>query len=201
MTQQCGSCPANAYRPAGEQSLAGCFGLFELSAIGEGLHTLVEAAISATQRSADFDSAFLVTQPRWYGLWATSPLSDQQIDLHLQLAKSLSSLDGRLATLLKTWHAVLDAARSAHLPLHVRLYPRGEIRDFRWTVAAHCPRCHVERPAQSRVCPVCGIEAHAMPPRKRHLRGSRPYWPLRGFMNEASTIQFLDRYRKKRSGD
>lgn len=191
---QCRYCPANAVRPKELDSLAGCYGWFELSALSDELHSRVEQAAKKLASDETWARAFLPTRPRWYGLWVSSPLTAQQLELHHQLALTLSADDEHFRAAFEDWMKAVAAAKDAQLPLHVRLYPAGQIQDRRWTVAAHCPQCMAERAERSRSCAVCGLQACALPPKRRHLRGTRPFRPLREFMNEEKLSRFTARY-------
>ena len=193
----CGVCPANVVRTNGTQSLVGCFGWFEWSALGEQFYMLVDDALRQLDIVAEMRREFLGTCPTWYGLWAASPLSDAQLRLHAQLAAALSAHDERLAAALREWQLALHAAAEFSLPLHVTYSPRGQVDGPMWFVPAHCSRCKAPPPTNGDRCPVCGHFAFAQP-RRRRAKGRRPYLPLESFLGPAASAEFLARYREFR---
>lgn len=199
--QWCSQCPANAAKTTGTLSWAGCFGWFELSFLGDSLHQFVEDVIhtsNATLRTK-IETNFLPTRPVWFGLWATSPLTEIQVQCHLEIADALSAANGNVEKTLREWRATLVAARQFSLPLHVVHFPAGVVQNNRWFVPACCERCHATRENPRRPCPACGWNSFPSPSRRRHVQGIRPYRPLKTFMTETQVADFLQRYHEQRN--
>src|SRR5262249_4163901 len=114
---------------------------------------------------------FAPPRPLWFGLWVSSPLSEQQIEVMDLVLTDLAAVQASVAKSLGGLLAALRAARRHGLPLHVRMPPPGH-RDFGLsTVFAHCPRCkadvdrknHWREVAAPARCPVCRYEGPMVP--------------------------------------
>lgn len=188
VTSQCAACPANVLPgELASERFAGCFGLLILeSPLAERLEAALEQVRGSDPQR--FDAAFLVSQPRRYGVWAT-PLEASQITLLAEvfgvLASDESSRD------VAEFQRALQVAQATGLTLHARLYPPGEVQSFAWTVAAHCPRCRAPMTMAARRCPVCQFVGRALPGKKRKPRGQRPYVPLARFLGERAARELL----------
>ena len=163
----------------------------------------VEKAAAGAGIEAELSRHFLVTRPRWYGLWASSPLSPVQLELlevllERLVADDLPGLAPRHDVAgLDDLRAAIVVARRENVPLHVQYGPRGEVFERTWFVAAHCGRCRAAREPQSRRCGVCGQPGPAEPARRRQAKGTRPYGPLSRFLGADGARQFLDRYWRR----
>src|SRR5262245_37624558 len=76
--QMCGACPANAQDRVHTDMLAGCYGVVPLTP-GEHMHEAFDTAILGGELAQTHEGLFLITKPRWYGLWMQSPLSHEQV--------------------------------------------------------------------------------------------------------------------------
>jgi hypothetical protein len=188
VTSRCAACPANVL--PGEvvrQRFAGCFGLLILESP---LVERLEAAIEQVRRSdiERFDTVFLASQPRRYGIWAT-PLEVPQIAILAEVFQQLQ-LDAPSRDVAEFQRA-LQLAQANHLALHARLYPTGMVQSFAWTVASHCPRCRAPMAMTAHCCPACRFVGRALPGKKRKPRGQRPYVPLARFLGEQAARDLL----------
>jgi hypothetical protein len=158
----CGACPANL-RPGG---LAGCVGAVYQLPDSESTQEQLERIFAKLGIAEAMSTAFLRTNPIWYGLWARSPLSREAAGLLRVLLEEMHREDAE-----EPWEdareeqrAHLDALRAflraaslaeaGELPLHVDLAPPGHV-DFGYrTVFEHCPVCKAPHPGDT--CQVCG---------------------------------------------
>jgi hypothetical protein len=110
-------------------------------------------------------------------------------------------------------------ALTAQRPLHVRLYPAGQIEGTWWRLVAHCPQCKAEWPVasgrrqppddaeatqspnhrgahapRSPRCNVCNYVGHPAPDKKRRPRGKRPYTRLDNILGGGQSTEYLARY-------
>lgn len=105
---------------------------------------------------------------------------------------------------LDAWSLLAAALRVAHqqrLPVHVQLYPPGRVEGRWWLLPAHCPQCRTVwpqasqgSPPRSGRCAVCDYVGQPAPPRRRCVRGSRPYQPLQRLLNPSVHGEWLSRY-------
>lgn len=188
VTSQCATCPANVLPgEVASERMAGCFGLLILESP---LVERLEAALEQVRASDPqrFDAAFLASQPRRYGVWAT-PLESSQIALLVEIFQSLSPDEASRD--VAEFQRALQLAHTTGLSLQARLYPPGVVQSFAWTVAAHCPRCRAAMTLAARKCPACQFVGRALPGKKRKPRGQRPYVPLARFLGEHAARELL----------
>jgi ribosomal protein L37E len=180
---QCPDCPANVLRQRAGSGLAGCFGLLPYdSALAEAW----EEAIGGN----DGAHLFLATSPRWFGLWAASPLSPA----HLESLESILAALVHLHPAHVEFHQAVRLARQQQLALHVQANPTGSFDEQAWRIAPHCQRCKATMNERQHRCSTCGLVARAEPARQRKPRGLRPYVPLARFLGESGAAAFLARY-------
>ncbi|MDG2467756.1 MAG: hypothetical protein P8M80_00625, partial [Pirellulaceae bacterium] len=85
------------------------------------------------------------------------------------------------------------------LPIKVQFVPAGRIANRFWYLPQHCCSCKaVCEPWKGR-CPVCQSSDPPLPPRKRHLRGDRPYWPLVRFLGSEGANNLVKKYTRGKS--
>ncbi len=188
VTSQCTMCPANVLpgESPGER-LAGCFGLLILESP---LVEQFEAAIEQV-RACDrmrFDAAFLASQPRHYGVWAT-PLESPQVALLVEIFRELQHDEASRE--VTEFCRALQLAQATGISLQARLYPPGVVQSLAWTVASHCPRCRAPMTMAARRCLTCQFVGRALPEKKRKPRGQRPYVPLARFLGERAAVELL----------
>ncbi|MCE9524988.1 MAG: hypothetical protein K8R36_02925 [Planctomycetales bacterium] len=191
----CRECPANAGLKENRQSLAGCFGMVGLPPDEAEVHTAVEEAIGRLNLWTDVEASFQATKPAWYGLWMQSPLNAPRSRLLQLILQSAGGREGSYLTAIRQMILGLEAAVQHNLPLHVRLYPRGEVQGVWWNLVPHCQNCHAPWLESNRdQCQVCGYVGRPASPPKRRARGTRPYWPLERMMGKEKAAEFLVRY-------
>jgi hypothetical protein len=186
----CDECPANSLRGHRGRQVVGCFGMWPLPADLNRFYEVVDAALAASQLPT-------VTKPGWFGLWMNSPLAGHSCG---ELARVLASVpidDPASDAGRKELTIALEAAARHHIPLHVQLYPRGRTDGPWWQLAPHCDRCQSEWIGRG-PCQVCGQTAHPASPRKRRVRGERPYFQLVRLLGEEQTAALLVRYKEHR---
>jgi hypothetical protein len=162
---QCDHCPANT-----TAGLAGCFGLLTFD---EQLQDLL-ARHEWIERLREH---FPPTNPPWYGLWLSSPLTPKQRELLAELGLGLPA--------------------APDLSLHVQSFPAGAFDPQAWAIHPHCPRCKGPMSQRERRCAVCGLIGRAEPQRIRKPRGRRPFLPLKSFLGEAAAKELIERYRTR----
>jgi hypothetical protein len=195
----CRDCPANALRREYRNCLAGCFGMVPLPPDESEVHTAVEEAIARLNLRANVATNFAVTKPAWYGLWMRSPLDAPRALLLKFILRNASGCEPGYAKATNQMILGLSAAYEHNLPLHVRLYPRGEVSGVWWNLLLHCQNCHAPWPEVEREeCQVCGYVGRPASPPKRRARGTRPYWPLERMMGKEKAAEFLLRYEAQR---
>lgn len=196
----CRDCPANALRKENPSNLAGCFGMVPLPAIESEVHAAVEAAIDRLNLRANVQASFPATIPAWYGLWMHSPLDAPRA---LLLKFILRNADGSDPDYVRTINQMILGLSAAHehgLPLHVRLYPRGEVQGTWWNLVPYCQTCRAPWPKpEDEQCLTCGYVDHPASPPKRRARGTRPYWPLERMLGKEQAAEFLMRYEARSS--
>ncbi len=188
VTSQCATCPANVLPgELASERFAGCFGLLILeSPLAEQLEAAIEQVRASDPER--FDDAFLASQPRRYGVWAT-PFASPQITLLIEIFCVLQVDESSRE--VAEFRRALQLVHAAGLSLYARLYPPGEVQSFAWTVASHCPRCRAPMTMAARRCPACQFVGRALPGKKRKPRGQRPYVPLARFLGERAALELL----------
>ena len=184
---QCDSCAANTLRGRTTSGLAGCFGTLVLDAPRG---ASIDRAIASAALEERVAAHFLPTQPRWYGLWTTTPLTVAQLAVLRNLWEAMTETPQATDN---EFLAALNIAQQHGFELHVRLYPAGESDRDWWRLAAHCGRCKAPQNPLERRCAVCGLVAPAEPARKRKPRGNRPFVPLARFLGEQAAAELLER--------
>jgi hypothetical protein len=196
----CRDCPANAMLKENPSSLAGCFGMVPLPKIESEVHSAVEAAIDRLNLRANIQASFPATNPAWYGLWMHSPLDAPRALLLKFILRNAGGNDPAYVRAINQMILGLSAAYEHDLPLHVRLYPRGEVQGVWWNLVPHCQACHAPWPeSQREQCLTCGYVGHPASPPKRRARGTRPYWPLERMLGKEQAAEFLMRYEGRSS--
>ena len=195
----CRDCPANALRREDVNSLGGCFGMVGLPDDEKVVHAAVEGAIDRLNLRANVAANFPVTKPAWYGLWMRSPLNTSQALLLKSILTNAGAMESGYVESINQMILGLSAAYEHNLPLHVRLYPRGEVSGVWWNLVPHCQNCHAPWPeSQGEQCQVCGYVGRPASPPKRRARGTRPYWPLERMLGKEKAAEFLVRYEVQR---
>lgn len=190
----CRDCPANALCGHRGRTVAGCLGMWPLPADLDGFCRQVEDCIAADRTIAAAVPAVETTSPGWYGLWLASPLAGPPAAAIAGLLRQLVLDDPVSATGRDELLLALVAAAGGNIPLHVRLYPPGSVEGPWWSLVSHCGRCQAPWTG-SGPCSVCGRESHPASPKKRHVRGQRPYRPLVNLLGRENAGEFLVRYR------
>jgi hypothetical protein len=189
----CDNCPANALGDNRGRQVVGCFGMWPLPTDLNRFYEHVDAALAESRLPTN-------TRPGWFGLWMNSPLSG---DTCSELVRVLAGLriddpasDAGRAELV----IALEAAARHDIPLRVQLYPRGRTDDPWWQLADHCGRCHAEWTG-SGPCRVCGQTVHPAAPKKRRVRGQRPYFPVVRLLGAEHAAELWVRYGSLRRTD
>jgi hypothetical protein len=155
----CGNCPANVWSD-GMEKMGGCWGVIGIDPDEPALQEAVAHSIASQSLQAAVASAFLPTDPLWYGFWINSPLSVEQCDLLTTILSGVALLGADDRRIL----LALEASLIHHLPLHVNLTPLGHTDLGIYTVFPHCPRCKAFAGFRwrsvvsltSQTCKVCG---------------------------------------------
>ena len=157
--QTCGTCPANALEDPAKQ-LAGCCGHLSPDPDDPKLDEALRRAIRDKGLETRFAEAFTRTKPLWYGLWISSPLSREQLDIvRAILPPELSEWREEEVRFLRAAKASLDRG----IPLDVQLAAPGHTDLGFLTTFPHCPRCKkgsgerwTERSKKAKACSACG---------------------------------------------
>jgi hypothetical protein len=174
LRQMCSRCPANAQ----PQELARCVGTVPQWPDSPDTEEQLNRIINRLGLESAMANAFPATTPRWYGLWAVSPiphaslgllktllsemLDEDREELESQNQRGQDQIDEFRATL-----SAIDIAITERLNLHVRLLPLGHTDFGIYTVFPHCPFCKAlakvarwqrEYPINHHVCHVCGTK-------------------------------------------
>jgi hypothetical protein len=182
----CDDCPANTLRGHKGREVVGCFGMWPLPETVDGLCQQVEELASPTG-----------TSPRWYGLWLRAPIVGDEAARLAAILRRLSlddplSSPGRDELLL-----ALAVAARGEFSLHFRHYPPGNAEGGWWNLVPHCEICQAPWTGEGR-CRVCGLATHPASPKKRRIRGQRPYYPLVRLLGAERTAEHLVRYCEHR---
>lgn len=165
----CWNCPAN-----GEAArFPKCIGIFSRSEGSDEFVVALERELVATKPHIPR------TTPKWYGIWADSPLRGERLQLTANIIESAThqlTAEFRPATDLLLG---LKTAGKLNASLHTQLLPSGLIRDGRWELPAHCGYCGGVRAARQRICKICKHDDRWKSPEKRHPMGIRPYRPAK----------------------
>ncbi len=168
----CTECPANALSTFRQPSYAGCYGLFPLPQPSE-------LFLARSQKCERNNQLFPPTQWLWYGWWMQSPLNAKQTNY---LANVFTALRNEPAfaedRALQELAIALRLCDERGLHLSVQLFPAGEIDGLWWNLVPHCGVCHAAWQDGSRSCAMCGQARHPASPKKRRVRGTRPYRPI-----------------------
>ncbi|HZL88301.1 MAG TPA: hypothetical protein VFB96_07980 [Pirellulaceae bacterium] len=186
----CDACPANALRGHRGRQVVGCFGMWPLPADLNRFYEQVDAALVSTELPAN-------TNPRWFGLWMNLPLASDACDTLARMLAALPIDDAASDAGRQELVIALEAAARHDISLYAQLYPRGHSDGPWWHLVPHCGRCQAEW-SGSGPCRVCGQTAHPASPRKRSVRGQRPYVPLVRLLGEQQAAALLLRYRSAR---
>lgn len=169
LQSHCTTCPANALTGRITPSYAGCYGLFPVPEPRE-------TFLARTQKFARNNQLFAPTQYLWFGWWLKSPLNSEQIAYLANVFGTLAS-EPEFATNepLQDLAAALRLCVANELRLSAQLYPAGQIDGLWWNLVPHCGICHAPWEPGSTSCPICGQSRHPASPKKRRVRGDRPY--------------------------
>jgi len=130
----CGQCPANAF-PAGR--MAGCCEFLSVDPGDPEMEAALRAAIHGGLAD-EFAAAFPRTDPLWYGLWISDPLSPAQLRLLPRLLPASITAGG---TGLRQFRRACELAAEHGIEMRVHMPPPGHV-DFGFeTTFPHCPRC------------------------------------------------------------
>ena len=193
----CRDCAANSLLKENLNSLAGCFGMVPLLPVEAEVHSAVEQAIDRLNLRANVQASFQTTRPAWYGLWMRSPLDAPRALLLKFILRNAGGSDASYVRAMNQMILGLSASYEHALPLHVRLYPRGEVRGTWWKLVPHCQECNAPWPEPQREqCQVCGYVGRPASPPKRRARGTRPYWPLERMLGIEKAAELLSRFER-----
>lgn len=169
LAASCSGCLANPLAGRQTPSYAGCYGLCPLPEPRE-------AFLNRTQKFGRNNQLFAATQYLWFGWWLKSPLSAEQLDYLAVAFRTLTS-EATYATNrpLQELAAALQLCVTNQLTLSVQLYPAGQIDGVWWNLVPHCGICHAPWEQDSTRCTMCGQSRHPASPKKRRVRGDRPY--------------------------
>ena len=186
----CDKCPANALRGHLGRQVVGCFGMWPLPEDLDGFYEQVESIIPGDPQIATLSSI----TPRWYGLWLHSPLPPETASALAVLIRELqlsaaASAAGRDELLL-----ALAIAAAGQFPLHFRLYPPGQVAGPWWNLVPHWGHCQAPWSGGG-ICRVCRQTTHPASPKKRRVRGQRPYYPLARLFQPEHAKGLWMRYR------
>jgi hypothetical protein len=203
LVEMCAKCPANTL----QHELAGCFGsLYQRPEAGE-TEVQLQGIASRFGLEAELGRAFPTTTPRWYGLWAISPVPRTSRELLRTLVSEMSTdeasgkMDKRQARDFARLVKAIDRAMNHNLRLHVSLLPPGHTDFGIYTVFPHCPFCkaaaRIERwrkyPTARQKCRVCGTEfSPAETAKKKLMKEGRD--PLREILGEERFRKFAREY-------
>ncbi len=189
----CSGCPANALGGYRGRTIVGCFGMWPLPAGLDAFCRQVDERIADDRALAAAVPSVKETTPLWYGLWIASPHVGPAATAIANLIRQLALDDPASAAGRDELVLALDVA-AAGIPLQFQLYPPGSIDGPWWNLVPHCGRCRA--PWSSRgSCRVCGQAGHPASPKKRRVRGQRPYYPLTSVLGEVKAAEFWLRYR------
>lgn len=169
LAQNCGSCPANVLTGRMTPNYAGCYGLLPLPEPRSEF-------LARTQKFPRNNQLFAPTQYLWFGWWLKSPLSADQIACLAGVFQTLSAEPAYAVNKpLQELSVALQLCATNHLSLSVQLFPAGNIEGVWWNLAPHCGICHAPWEAGTTSCTMCGQARHPASPKKRRVRGDRPY--------------------------
>lgn len=184
----CDDCPVNALRGYARREIAGCFGMWPLPEdIGCLCQQVEETAIPTG------------TSLRWYGLWLGSPIVGNAAAQIAAVLRQLSLDDAASTAGRDEMLLALEIAACGEFPLHFRHYPPGDAEHGWWNLVPHCGACQAPWTGDG-CCPVCGQTTHPASPKKRRIRGMRPYYPLVRLLGAKMTADLLVRYLKQCRG-
>lgn len=131
----CGGCPANAFPVP---KMAGCCGSLPVDADDPEVEAALRAAIDGGL-AGEFAAAFVRTDPLWYGLWISDPLTPAQLRLLPRLLQNVPTPTGGAE--LEQFRRACSLALEHGIELRVHMPPPGHV-DFGFdTTFPHCPRC------------------------------------------------------------
>jgi hypothetical protein len=191
----CDACPANALKDHRGRQVVGCFGMWPLPDRLDEFYEQVEAALPAEPLLRE---AANQTTPPWYGLWLDTPLTGSRALSIGRVLRKLRLDDPASAAGRDELVLALNAAAGG-IPLHFLLYPPGKVEGQWWNLLPHCERCKAPWLRRG-PCSVCGQTTHPASPKKRHVRGNRPYYSLIRLLGEAKAREFVARHRAQLRG-
>jgi hypothetical protein len=149
-----------------------CLGWVTLEGVRE---TLLEAIEAAASELGDGAACLPATTPRWYGLWAESPLTGKRLAAAAAILEAALKRLPSPASSLEELIRAMRRAEAQNLPIYAALTPPGVIRGGRWLLPGHCGYCGVVRAPRQRVCKVCRRMDRWRSGEKRRIIGIRPY--------------------------
>ena len=168
----CGSCPANGLNP----DLAGCCGMISFHPDDPHLDEVMCFLIESLRLRERFERAFLVTKPRWYGLWVNSPLTLDELDILRRIIPDASIRRRDV----RQFQQACALALAHDIRLHVKLPPPGLTHLGMHATLAHCPRCRKAcpeawdstRPGRPHKCAACALEYPVTEPTWTEMEGA-----------------------------
>ncbi|WP_339909116.1 hypothetical protein [Symmachiella dynata] len=162
----CGQCEANVAKQEMDE-IVGCHGTLQIYPEWSGLDDVLRRIIEDKGLEARIRARFVETMPRWYGLWAMTPLSKEQCEILQILFGAWCDSGGPVDNGIPEFLRALRVAIEKDIALQVSLAPPGHF-DFGYrSVFSHCPRCKAgalynpnrDDPGDDpRRCSVCGFE-------------------------------------------
>jgi hypothetical protein len=130
-------------------------------------------------------SQFDVTEPAWYGLWKRSSLVAEKLralDIFISKFFAADFATFEIPTLIR-FHRAVRACIALDCELDIQFMPTASNDGLHWTVNGHCSNCGATHLERVRFCQFCRHDGGWIPPRRRKLRGTRPYRAISEFLD------------------
>ncbi|MEC9093593.1 MAG: hypothetical protein VX438_12850 [Planctomycetota bacterium] len=203
LDQNCRGCAANLYGPINgnqpcqatfKRQFAGCYGYCQSAYENLDLFAEWDLLLKSTAGIKQFGPDF-----RLHHLWQTEELGSQgqlntaQKNHFLQLLR-WTEKQGLQNTDISSFATAIETAIQCNLEILVQLIPAGINDGIKWMLPQHCFNCIASLTHWTGQCPHCGSCATPNPPRKRNLRGDRPYFPIQNFLGAKKASEIARQY-------
>lgn len=185
INKACSNCVANTQVDV--NGWVGCFGVARIES--SNFVQDFDVAVEQLELCDEFETKFVATNPRWFGVWVNGVFQRHQVGLLLGVLDRLS-----LSSEWEQFRKALQLCRDNQLELHAEYFPAGVSDGQHWKWNVHCDRCRAPLNSTMTTCECCGRKKVGQVAKKRKVLGLRPYMKLLYVLGEQKCEQLVREY-------